>query len=409
MCGRITAMRKFCKALLIGLAAMALLAIVAIPVAVPPIAERILCDRLCEIGIPRPSARVTLGYCWRNGPGICGEVRLSVPRAPWRLSAEFGASCCEWSASAKLPQTAFDENDAMLRALLEKHPLPAVTNLTFSGAVGLDAKVERTFGMPVPVWSARAPVRVDRLGVSTTNGTFAAADIALAPEVSGIGDHVDLKPLYLRARAVGASGFALTNFYAAVRAEEWAFVVTEAGAELCGGKVNLYSLFLNPTSLSAGLTLFVDDVEAGDVLSRLNVLAGQASGRLHGKVRLFVREGGRAVSLSDAFLYSTPGETGKLRLKDPTSVTANLALAGLDEAARNNVADALTDLDYTVLRLDLKRGEGGDATLSTVLRGTATRGELTVPVNLTYNIHGQLEQIINTGLGYANLLKGNAK
>ena len=66
---------------------------------------------------------------------------------------------------------------------------------------------------------------------------------------------------------------------------------------------------------------------------------------------------GKAIRLSDAFLYSTPGETGKLKLADPTSVTDNLALAGLDEATRGNVADALTDLDYSVLRLNLKRGE----------------------------------------------------
>ena len=57
----------------------------------------------------------------------------------------------------------------------------------------------------------------------------------------------------------------------------------------------------------------------------------------------------------------------------------------------------------------MKRGEGKSATLSTTVRGTATRGNLSVPVDITVNFNGELEQLINTGLGYSNLLKGKQK
>ena len=201
----------------------------------------------------------------------------------------------------------------------------------------------------------------------------------------------------------------MTNFSASVRMTEKSLLVTQASAGLCGGKVNVYSLTLNPETLNAGFTLFVDDVETGDLLSHLNGFNGEASGRLHGKVRLFVRKGGKAVRLSDAFLYSTPGEIGKLQLEDATPVTDNLALAGIDDATRANVANALNDLDYSVLKLNLRRTSGKNATLSVNLTGTATRGELSVPVNLTLNFNGELEQIINTGLGYSNLMKGKQK
>ena len=103
------------------------------------------------------------------------------------------------------------------------------------------------------------------------------------------------------------------------------------------------------------------------------------------------------------------GEAGKLKLNDPTPVTDNLALAGIDEATRNNVANALTDLDYSVLRLKLKPNRDKTATLSTTIRGTATRGTASVPVDITLNFNGELEQLINTGLGYSNLLKGKQK
>ena len=97
------------------------------------------------------------------------------------------------------------------------------------------------------------------------------------------------------------------------------------------------------------------------------------------------------------------------RTVDGTAATNEFKIAGLDEAARNNVADALTDLDYSVLRLNLKRGDGRAATLSMTVRGTATRGNLSVPVDITLNFNGELEQLINTGLGYSNLLKGKQK
>ena len=186
-------------------------------------------------------------------------------------------------------------------------------------------------------------------------------------------------------------------------------MITEAEAGFCGGKVNLYSLVLNPKNLSTGFTLFLDDVDAGEALSHLKGFRGEASGRLHGKVKLRVKDGGEAVRLSDAFLYSAPGETGKLRMENPEMVADGLALAGLDEAARGNVANALTDLDYSVLRLDLRRMEGRSARLSVRLGGSATRGGKTVPVDLTVNFNGELEQLINTGLGYSAKLKGKKK
>lgn len=401
-------MRKAVKRLLIGLMATGLLVLVALPVVVPPIVENIVRSKLHELGLTNPYARVSLGYCWRNGPGLAGKFTLTLLPS-WFIVAEFGASCCEWSASVKMPETSFTQDDDVLRALLEKYPISAVSNLTFSGSIALDAHAERTFHTPVPVWSAKLPIKNLSVDLTMEDKIYSVQGFSVTPAASGLADHIDIATLRPRAKSITASGFELSDFHASVRVTDKAILVTEAAAGFCGGQVNLYSLFLNPKNLNTGFTLFLDDINAGEALAHFNGFSGEASGRLHGKVKLFVREGGKAIRLSDAFLYSTPGETGKLKLADPTSVTDNLALAGLDEATRGNVADALTDLDYSVLRLNLKRGEDRSATLSTTLRGTATRGKLSVPVDLTLNFNGDLEQLINTGLGYSNLLKGNQK
>ena len=380
-----------------------------LPVAVPPIVESIIRLKVAEFGLPPACAKMSFGYCWRNGPGVHGKLKVAFPDSPWRVTAEFGASCSEWSAAVKMPETRFSENDVVIRTLLENHPVTAVSNLTFSGSIALDAKAERTFRTPVAVWSVRLPVRNLSARLTVEEKPFVIEGFSATAGASGIADHLDIAPLMPRASSISADGFILKNFSASVRMTEKSLLVTQASAGLCGGTANVYSLTLNPENLNAGFTLFIDDVDTGEILSHLKGFSGEASGRLHGKVKLFVREGGKAVRLSDAFLYSTPGETGKLKLRNAVAVTDNLALAGLDDATRSNIANALTDLDYSVLRLDLTRKRDRTATLSTTVRGTATRGKLSVPVDITLNFNGELEQLINTGLGYSNLMKGIQK
>ena len=401
-------MRRTIKGFLIALAVTVVIVLSVLPVLLPPIVENFVRSKVAEFGLSA-SPRMTLGYCWRNGPGIAGTFEIALADAPWRATAEFGASCCEWSASVKMDETPFNENDTVIRTLLEKYPVTAVSNLTFSGSIALDAKIERTFHLPVPTWTAKLPIRDLSAEFMMEDKPYAIKGLSLTPGARGIADYLEVSPMIPRARFLSADGFVMTNFFASIRMTEKSLLVTQASAGLCGGKVNVYSLTLNPETLNAGFTLFVDDVETGKLLSHLNGFNGEASGRLHGKVRLFVRKGGKAVRLSDAFLYSTPGETGKLKLNDPAPVTDNLALAGLDEATRNNVANALTDLDYSVLRLNLKPNKDKTTTLSTTIRGTATRGKTSAPIDITLNFNGELEQLINTGLGYSNLLKGKQK
>lgn len=393
--------------LAVSLSAVAV-AVIAVPRVVPPIVERWAVEKLSEFGVDA-KVSLDLDYCWRNGPGVEGVLSASIPNAPWRARARFGASCCEWSASVTVPATPFSESDALARALLAKFPPKGITNLAFSGSVALDAKAERTFRKPVPVWKVGAQVRDLKASMVSDGQAIAVDGLSAKPEASGIADHVDIAPMFLRAKSAAVGAFALTNFHATVRATEKSLIVNEAGAGFCGGKANVYSLYLDPANLNTGFTLFLEDVDAGEVLSRVNGFRGEASGRLHGKVRAFVREGGKAIRLREAFLYSTPGETGKLRMANPEAVAENLAYAGLDGAARANVSDALTDLDYKVLRLDLKRLEGSASRLSVQIGGTATRGQTTVPVDLTINLNGELEQLLNAGLGYSAKLKGKKK
>ena len=401
-------MKKALKRILIGIVVIVVLLAALLPVCVPPAVDPLIAQKIAEFGY-RAQVRTDLGWRWRNGPGLEGRTLIAIAGTPWCVRADYGASCGEWTASVRMDETAFDESDPTLAKLLTQFPVPNVSNLTFSGSIALDAHAERTFRTPVPVWNVRIPVRNLTAAATVNDRAYALSGLSVTPAASGIADHLDIAPMFLRIASVDAYGFTLSDFTASIRASEKALLVTEASAAVCGGKVSLFSLFLDPKTLNTGFTLFVDDVDAGEVLAHFKGFRGEATGKLHGKVKLFAKKGGKALRLGDAFLCSTPGEIGKLRMADAAPVTDNLALAGIDEPTRDNVANALTDLDYSVLKLNLRRAADKTATLSVNLDGTATRGETSVPVNLTLNFNGELEQILNRGLGLSAQTKGKNK
>ena len=401
-------MRKAFSRMAFGLAAALVVLVCAIPFAVPPVVEHVIATKIAEFGL-FPDVRMSLGYRWLNGPCLAGELSVAVMDSPWRATARFSASCFSCAADVLLGETPFSETDPTVRALLSRCPLPAVSNLTFSGSVALRATAERTFGMPVPVWAVSVPFRNVSADMVWDGKALSLEDLSFTAAATGIADHVDVTPTYIRAKALSFAGLDLSKLSASVLVSEKNLLVTSASAGLCGGTVNLHSLFLDTQSLNAGFTLYLDNIDAGEALTTFKGFEGTATGRLHGKLKLSVREGGKAVRMSDAFLYSTPGEGGKIRMENPEAVTDGLALVGIDDATRNNVNNALTDLDYSVLKMNLKRLSGRNATLTVHVDGSATRNGTTVPVDLTVNVSGELEQLINTGLGYAAKMKGKQK
>lgn len=374
----------------------------AIPFVLPPIVETVVVNRLGKMGYPA-ELHLQMGYEWTpRGPGLYGKLNASLDNTVWEIAADFGVSFLEWHANVHLPKTEFSESENLVRKLLTQFPVTAVSNLTFSGSVALDASVRRTPGMPVPVWSAKADVRDMSADLVAGDAPISVRKLNLTPSVSGIADHVDIAPLYVRAKSIQAAEFTLTNVYAAVRAEQKLFLVTEAGAGFCGGKISLFSLFLDPEKLNAGFSLFVDNLDAGQVLSHIQGFHGKASGLLHGKIRLFIAEGGKRLRLRDAFLYSSPGEVGKVQIADSSALTDKLELAGIAQSERENVANVLTDVDYSVLKIDMNRTEKNTTALGIKLQGNATRGKLTVPVVVNLMLRGDIEQLINTGLKISN-------
>ena len=330
-----------------------------------------------------------------------GEGLFRIPDTEWSLSLPFRVSTNGWEAAAILPRTPVDESNAVLGRLANRaleQNADGVSNLVFRGFLSADFRAWQTPDLAVPQWNVEAFASAAPLSLVASENPVSLEGLEIRAQVSGIASHWDLHPVHINFRSGDIGRFHLDDGRVRLLADEQSVSVSEAFAGFCGGHVRLYSLSFRPESLSAGFTLYLEGIDAGEFLTRIPSFRGTATGRLHGRIPLRVTDG-KTVRLRDAFLYSIPGETGTIRISDPTPITDALAASGVDKATRDNLARALRSLDYNAMRIDLHRNSGDDdASLAFLLAGTATEGRSTVPVHLAVTFHGPLERLVNTGI-----------
>ena len=113
----------------------------------------------------------------------------------------------------------------------------------------------------------------------------------------------------------------------------------------CGGHVGTDAMRISPASSDMNLVLRCDGLELARILSQFKVLDAEGEGTVNG--RLPVRYDDGKVFINDGFLYSTPGETGRLKVKDSAGM-----LGSVDGAVQVDIArEALKDFRYDWSRL----------------------------------------------------------
>lgn len=334
---------------------------------------------------------------------LTGDVAfdLALDNSACRVEGNAVATPRTWTAAVELPKTRLTERDPALGDIVRRFLPPTLTNLTFAAQLNFRATAEKTSKVPVPAWTARGRLADAEIRGFSGNVPFVLQGLSTTFGADGIADRMTVAPLFPRIKTVVTAGLTATDVYAMLRmTENQTFLVTEAGAKVCGGEVKLYSLYLDPAKLTTGFTLFLDDIDTDELIKLSPGFKGTASGRLHGKLPVFLKDGKRLM-LRNSYLYSIPGETGALRLEDASPIIDNLQLGGVDEATCNNLSKALANLVYSVLKLDLKRDEKGELALTLKLEGNASSGKLTVPVKFEVTFHGDLQELVNTGLKFA--------
>ena len=284
-----------------------------------------------------------------------------------------------------LPETELTSEDA-LSALVKKADADAVV----TGRVAADAQV--TFLGTHPHTAGR---------VRLTDGRIVRGGI----EVGGLGAEVPFE-IGLSFRTIDrpvitfnsakAGNVVLNKGRVEFQVTKRELFIDRAEVGWCKGSLNAYSVHLNPKNPKADVIVYADRIDLGEALMMVMPFKGSMEGVLYGRFPVGIDNG--HVRLSTGFLYSLPGQGGKLRLDDSAPMLTLLEQAGIEGDVKQPLSKALSDMDFSAIRMELEPQADGAAVLRMKVDGKSNFAEWPAPVDLSLNLHGPLEKLLNVGM-----------
>ena len=317
---------------------------------------------------------------------VSGGVRVAQSRFAAAVSARIPLDAPQRTTVAvALPETELTPEDSVA-ALVRRFDKEAEV----TGRVAAEAKVRFLGTQPVAEGCARVTdVRVSR-------GAAEVSGLALeVPFECGASFRTVRRPYVAFARAkVGNVRLDQGRIEFQMTPQE--VLVDRAEVGWCKGSLNVYSVRVDPKHPKADVVVYADRIDLGEALMMVMPFKGVMEGVLYG--RFPVGFDGRHVKLSKGFLYSLPGQGGKLRLEDAAPVVSLLEQAGIKGDVQQPLSKALSDMDFSAIRMELEPQESGEAVLRMKLDGKSNFAEWPAPVDLNLNLHGPLERLMNLGL-----------
>ena len=342
---------------------------------------------------------------------LVAEAEIRVDGIDAAISAAAEVSSEGFCASATLPQSRFSRSDALLGPILGDTLPPSAQGIDFSGSLEAGFSAEKRTDDALARWEASVRIRDFSLAAPVGENEARVEGGGAFFRAEGLGAHVDPRPFGLKFGKASFDRFELGPGSMWFRADRDSVLLTEGFAGFCGGTVRVYALHMNLASLDSGFTMTLDDLDASQVISLFPQIRGTATGKLHGKLPLSVRNGSE-IRLRNAYLYSPPGQIGKLKLESAPVLVDRLRATGLPDETCDALEKALEDLDYDILRFDLAQDpKTGEGRLAMRLHGSAaaSSGRAATPVDLNITFNGQLEEALNTGIKAAGIKAGVGK
>jgi len=181
-----------------------------------------------------------------------------------------------------------------------------------------------------------------------------------------------------------------------------ALLLEQADVNWCGGSLHAFGVPYDPHERRLETVLYAERIELGRLMAQTRVLQGSGEGRLFGRIPVKVDKG--KVELAESYLYSTPGETGILKLSNTGPLDLAMAQANIDAETRRQFGEAMKNLQYTLIRMDLSGG-GTNSTLGVQIKGHSADNPALRPVDLNVNMNGSMDEIFNFGMHYARKLQ----
>ncbi len=134
----------------------------------------------------------------------------------------------------------------------------------------------------------------------------------------------------------------------------------------CDGNVDAPAIRFTSGIEDYHLILYCDRLNLAKVLQQFGAASVKAQGQLNGRIPLRYQNG--QLSFADGFLFTTPGESGKIRMTDTEILTAGIPPDTPQYVQMELARKALEDYDYAWAKLNLTT-EGEDLLLKMQLDG----------------------------------------
>ena len=350
------------------------------------------------------TAKMTFDITSAGGYGVAAKGTIACSDGSVEADVRADVAPTGIDIAAEVSRRELNERTPLLASLLSLAEVPpSVTDIAFSAAAQGSFRLGVTNSLPQ--WTLETRLRNGSASMNSGGIPMSVSGASGTLVMKGIGPHFDIMPMPFSFTNAAIATVSFDAGRAVMLADQESLVISEGSVGFCGGFIRLYALYLSFKRLSTGFTVFVDGVEVEKFLTMFPQLAGTtATGRLFGRIPLYIFQNGSEIRLRDSFLYTPPGDVGKICVGDAERVSALLASGGLPQEVADNLGKALRNLDYDVLRFDLQQPRGGgDGKLVIRLNGKSREGKTVTPVDVNISLNGALEKVLNYALKAAKL------
>ncbi|MFN2436003.1 MAG: YdbH domain-containing protein [Desulfotignum sp.] len=116
-----------------------------------------------------------------------------------------------------------------------------------------------------------------------------------------------------------------------------------------GGQVSTESVRIPSPDRSVALTLYCDRIELNRLLAQMGGFDAQGKGSLNGRIPVVIKNG--EISFDNAFLFSTPGQGGRIVIQNPEKLKAGIPVDASGFTQLDLASEALKDFEYAWAKL----------------------------------------------------------
>ena len=350
------------------------------------------------------TAKVSFDVTSDGGYGVVAKGTIACSDGSVEADVRADVAPAGIDIAADISRRELNERTPLLASLLSLAEVPpSITDIAFSAAAQGSFRLCVTNSLPQ--WTLETKLRNGSASMKSGAIPMSLSGASGTLKMKGFGPHFDIHPMPISFTNAVIGTVSFDAGRAIMLADQESLVISEGSVSFCGGFIRLYALYLSFKRLSTGFTVFVDGVEVEKFLTMFPELEGTtATGRLYGRIPLYIFQNRSEIRLRDSFLYTPPGDVGKICVGDAARVEELLVSGGLPRPIAANLAKALRNLDYTVLRMNLYQPKGGgEGKLAIRLEGESREGKTITPVDLNINLSGVLEKILNIALKTAKM------